>query len=70
MGISADRPAQGGGGRSEKEVVDPLTRKQKRMQIEIDHPELTRARQCELLGLARSSLYYTAAPLGAMTISV
>ena len=35
------------------------------MRIESDHPELTIARQCELLGLGRSSLYYAPAPPGA-----
>ena len=28
------------------------------MRVDVDHPELSVARQCELLGLARSSLYY------------
>jgi putative transposase len=32
------------------------------MRIEADHPQLTVARQCELLGLSRSSRYYTALP--------
>jgi putative transposase len=35
------------------------------MQIEGDHPELTVTRQCELLGLARSSRYYAALPTDA-----
>jgi putative transposase len=30
--------------------------------IEVGHPELSVRRQCELLGLSRSSLYYQAAP--------
>jgi putative transposase len=30
--------------------------------VEADHPELSVRRQCELLGLSRSSLYYEAAP--------
>jgi putative transposase len=30
--------------------------------IDVDHPELSVRRQCELLGLSRSSLYYEAAP--------
>ena len=35
---------------------------EKRRRIEADHPQLTVARQCELLGLARSSRYYPALP--------
>ena len=34
----------------------------KRAQIEIDHPQISLARQCELLGLARSSFYYQSPP--------
>jgi putative transposase len=30
--------------------------------IDVGHPELSVRRQCELLGLSRSSLYYEAAP--------
>jgi putative transposase len=33
-----------------------------RQLIEVGHPELSVRRQCELLGLNRSSLYYEAAP--------
>jgi putative transposase len=42
--------------------VDQLTLEQKRMRIEADHPRLTVARQCRLLGLARSSRYYAPLP--------
>ena len=35
------------------------------MRIEADHPDLTVARQCQLLGLARSSRYYAPAPVDA-----
>ena len=35
---------------------------QRRAWIQIEHPQLSAARQCELLGLARSSYYYLAAP--------
>jgi len=35
------------------------------MRIEMDHPNLTVARQCRLLGLARSSRYYAPVPGGA-----
>ena len=35
-----------------------LTLEEKRMRIERDHPHLSIARQCELLGLGRSALYY------------
>jgi putative transposase len=38
--------------------VDELTVQQKRMLIEAGHPELGVGRQCELLGLSRSSWYY------------
>jgi putative transposase len=42
--------------------VEQLTLEQKRMRIQTDHPELTVARQCALLGLARSSRYYAPLP--------
>jgi putative transposase len=42
--------------------VEQLTLEQKRMRIETDHPDLTVARQCALLGLARSSRYYAPLP--------
>ena len=35
-----------------------MTLEQKRMRIEADHPDLTVARQCRLLGLSRSSWYF------------
>jgi putative transposase len=35
---------------------------QRRPLIEAEHPELSVRRQCELLGLVRSSLYYEPAP--------
>jgi putative transposase len=36
---------------------------QKRLQVEPDHPHLSIVRQCELLGLARSSYYYEPVPI-------
>jgi len=36
-----------------------MTLNQKRLAIEPDHDQISIVRQCELLGLARSSLYYT-----------
>ena len=36
-----------------------MTLSQKRLAVEPDHDQISIARQCELLGLARSSLYYT-----------
>jgi hypothetical protein len=36
-----------------------LTLKQKRLSIEPDYQQLSIVRQCELLGLAKSSLYYS-----------
>jgi hypothetical protein len=36
-----------------------MTLSQKRLAIEPDHNQISIVRQCELLGLARSSLYYT-----------
>jgi len=38
---------------------------QKRLWIQPDHPALSVARQCQLLGLARSSYYYLAQPVSA-----
>ncbi len=40
----------------------PSSREQKRSLIEGGHPALSVRRQCELLGLNRSSLYYKPAP--------
>jgi len=40
----------------------PSSAEGKRLWIELQHPRLSIARQCELLGLARSSCYY--APSG------
>ena len=37
----------------------PVTAKQKHLLVEPSHPILSTVRQCELLGLARSSYYYT-----------
>jgi putative transposase len=44
----------------EKKV--PLTAQQQRVLIDSDHPKLSVRRQCELLGLNRSTLYYELAP--------
>ena len=40
----------------------PPSAEGKRPRIEPGHPELSVRRQCELLGLNRSSLYYEPAP--------
>jgi putative transposase len=40
----------------------PLSVEQQRALIEVDHPQLSVRRQCALLGLARSTLYYQPAP--------
>jgi putative transposase len=40
----------------------PLSAPQQRVLIDIDHPQLSVRRQCELLGLNRSTLYYEPAP--------
>ena len=45
---------------SKKNQVSPI--EQKRQLIEPNHPQLSIARQCELLGLARSSYYYEPMP--------
>jgi Tfp pilus assembly protein PilO len=37
----------------------PASANQKRLLVEPSHPILSTVRQCELLGLARSSYYYT-----------
>jgi putative transposase len=47
-------------GFSKKNQVNSV--EQKRLQVEPDHPQLSIARQCELLGLARSSYYYEPVP--------
>lgn len=36
-----------------------MTLNQKRLAVEPEHQQITIVRQCELLGLARSSLYYS-----------
>jgi putative transposase len=40
----------------------PLSAQQQRVLIDSDHPHLSVRRQCELLGLNRSTLYYEPAP--------
>src|SRR5438046_1237227 len=45
---------------SKKNQVSPI--EQKRQLIEPNHPQLSIAQQCELLGLARSSYYYEPVP--------
>jgi putative transposase len=40
----------------------PLSAQQQRLLIDSDHPQLSVRRQCELLGLNRSTLYYEPAP--------
>jgi len=40
----------------------PLSAQQQRVLIDSDHPQLSVRRQCELLGLNRSTLYYEPAP--------
>src|SRR5262249_51234729 len=55
--LSADRPAQSGGGLAAEKGEQPLA--VKRTLMEPEHPQLSVARQCALLGLARSSWYYT-----------
>ena len=37
--------------------------KQKKLQVETDHEKISIRRQCELLGLNRSTLYYSAEPM-------
>ena len=41
-----------------------------RMMIERDHPELSIRRQCELVGLNRSTLYYEPAPESALNLAL
>ena len=45
-----------------KKALEQLTIADKRMRIDVNHPELSAVRQCDLLGLSRSSWYYTARP--------
>lgn len=45
-----------------KKAVEQLTIDDKRMGIDVNHSELSTARQCDLLGLSRSSWYYHARP--------
>ncbi len=45
----------------EKNQVSPI--EQKRLLVEPDHPHILIVRQCELLGLARSSYYYEPVPI-------
>ena len=40
----------------------PLSAQQQRLLIDSAHPQLSVRRQCELLGLNRSTLYYEPAP--------
>ena len=55
--VRADRPAQDGAGVAQKKAA-ALRAEHKRPLIEAGHPALSVRRQCELLGLSRSSLYY------------
>jgi len=45
-----------------KKALEQLTITDKRMLIDVNHPELSAGRQCDLLGLSRSSWYYQARP--------
>jgi len=45
-----------------KKALEQLTIADKRMLIDVNHPELSTVRQCDLLGLSRSSWYYQARP--------
>jgi putative transposase len=46
------------------------SREERRQWIERDHTQLTIERQCELLGLARSSYYYQACPESSETLDL
>lgn len=43
---------------------------QKRTLVEREHPDLSVSRQCDLLGLSRSSLYYEAEPLDELSLAL
>lgn len=58
--VPGDWAGKHGTGRAKKKSVSGL--EEKRALIEPAHPELSVARQCELLGLARSSSYYQPVP--------
>src|SRR5512135_1636365 len=55
--VRADRTAQDGAGVAQKKKL-PSSHEHKRSLIDGGHPALSVRRQCELLGLNRSSLYY------------
>lgn len=55
--FSADRSTEGGERLSQKKITDELIGDRRQL-IEPTHPHLSVSRQCEVLGLARSSYYY------------
>ncbi len=55
--FSADRPIEGGERLPQKKIKDDLTADPRDL-IELNHSHLSITRQCELLGLPRSSYYY------------
>src|SRR5687767_1263739 len=56
----ADRADEGGVGLAAKKALVESSLDRKRMLIDMRHPRLSVLRQCDLIGLPRSSLYYRA----------
>src|SRR3974377_2538083 len=58
--LSANRPDESRAGLAPKKALVELNPHRKRMLIDMKHPRLSVLRQCDLIGLSRSSLYYRA----------
>ena len=54
----------------EKNLADSLSREQRRMLVEWEHPEISVSAQATLLSLNRSSLYYQPTPVSSEEIAI
>ena len=55
---------------AEKKSLSSSDARELRKLVDHDHPELTVSRQCELLGLPRSTLYYKPVPVSEPTLRI
>jgi putative transposase len=67
--VPADRQAADGAGVAQKSLSCSDARELRKL-VDHDHPELSVSRQCALLGLPRSTLYYQPAPIRESTLGI
>jgi len=68
--VPADRPAADGAWSGSKKNLSCSDARELRKLVDHDHPELSVSRQCALLGLPRSTLYYRPTPVRDSTLRI